>query len=64
MMKDAEACSRSEKLREKIDLKNQADSTIFQTEKFLTDNEDKISEEQKEVQLALDPVKKALNLRL
>ena len=62
MMKDAEVhAAEDEKLREKIDLKNQADSTIFQTEKFLTDNEDKISEEQKkEVQLALDPVKKAL----
>ena len=62
MMKDAEVhAAEDEKLREKIDLKNQADSTVFQTEKFLTDNEDKISEEQKkEVQLALDPVKKAL----
>ena len=62
MMKDAEVhAAEDERLREKIDLKNQADSTIFQTEKFLTDNEDKISEEQKkEVQLALDPVKKAL----
>jgi molecular chaperone DnaK len=61
-MKDAEMhASEDEQLREKIDLKNQADSTVFQTEKFLSENEDKISADQKsEVEAALEPVKKAL----
>ena len=62
MMKDAEAhAAEDEQLREKIDLKNQADSTIFQTEKFLSENEEKISDEQKsEVESASEPLKKAL----
>jgi molecular chaperone DnaK len=62
MMKDAEMhAAEDEQLREKIDLKNQADSTVFQTEKFLSENEDKISADQKsEVEAALEPVKKAL----
>ena len=62
MMKDAEAhAAEDEKLREKIDLKNQADSTVFQTEKFLKENEDKVSAEQKaEVEAAIEPVKKAI----
>ena len=62
MVKDAEAhASEDEKLREKIDLKNQADSTVFQTEKFLKENEDKVSAEQKaEVEAAIAPVKAAL----
>lgn len=62
MMKDAEAhAAEDEKMKEKIDLKNQADSTVFQTEKFLKENEDKVSPEQKaEVEAAIEPVKKAL----
>ena len=49
MVKDAEAhAADDEKLREKIDLVNQADSTIFQTEKFIKENEEKISSEQKQ----------------
>ena len=62
MVKDAEAhAAEDEKLREKVDLKNQADSTVFQTEKFLKENGDKISDEQKsEVEAAIEPVKKAL----
>ncbi len=62
MVKDAEAhAAEDEKLREKVDLKNQADSTVFQTEKFLKENEDKVSAEQKaEVEAAIDPVKKAI----
>jgi molecular chaperone DnaK len=62
MVKDAEVhAAEDEKLREKVDLKNQADSTVFQTEKFLKENADKISAEQKsEVEAAIDPVKKAL----
>ena len=62
MVKDAEAhATEDEQLREKVDLKNQADSTVFQTEKFLKENEDKVSPEQKaEVEAAIEPVKKAL----
>ncbi len=62
MMQDAEAhAAEDEKLREKIDLKNQADSTVFQTEKFLKENEEKVSAEQKaEVEAAIEPVKKAI----
>ena len=62
MVKDAEAhAAEDEKLREKIDLVNQADSTIFQTEKFIKENEDKISAEQKQqIEDAISPVKKAL----
>ena len=62
MVKDAEVhAAEDEQIREKIDLKNQADSTIFQTEKFLTENEDKISTEQRsEIESAIEPVKKAL----
>ncbi len=62
MVKDAEAhAADDEKLREKIDLVNQADSTIFQTEKFIKENEEKISSEQKQqIEEAIDPVKKAL----
>ncbi|MEC8753752.1 MAG: molecular chaperone DnaK [Verrucomicrobiota bacterium] len=62
MVKDAEAhAADDEKLREKIDLVNQADSTIFQTEKFIKENEEKISSEQKQqIEEAIEPVKKAL----
>ena len=62
MVKDAEAhAAEDEKLREKIDLVNQADSTIFQTEKFIKENEDKFSPEQKQqIEDAISPVKKAL----
>ncbi len=62
MVKDAEShAAEDEKLREKVDLKNQADSTVFQTEKFLKENEDKVSAEQKaEVEAAIEPVKKAV----
>jgi molecular chaperone DnaK len=62
MVKDAEAhAAEDEKLKEKVDLKNQADSTVFQTEKFIKENEDKIKPEQKaEIEAAIEPVKKAL----
>ena len=62
MVKDAEAhAAEDEKLKEKVDLKNQADSTVFQTEKFIKENEDKIKPEQKaDIEAAIEPVKKAL----
>jgi len=62
MVKDAEAhAAEDAKVREKVDLKNQADSTVFQTEKFLKENGDKIPADKKaEVEAAIEPVKKAL----
>ncbi len=62
MVKDAEVhAAEDEKLKQKVDLKNQADSTVFQTEKFLKENGDKISEDKKaEVEAAIEPVKKAV----
>ncbi|GAA0181926.1 molecular chaperone DnaK [Clostridium sediminicola] len=47
-VKDAEKfAEEDEKLKEKIDVKNQADSTVYQTEKTLTDLGDKVSAEDK-----------------
>lgn len=62
MVKDAEAhAAEDAKTREKVDLKNQADSTVFQTEKFLKENGDKIPADKKaEVESAIEPLKKAL----
>jgi molecular chaperone DnaK len=62
MVKDAEAhAAEDAKVREKVDLKNQADSTVFQTEKFLKENADKIPADKKaEVEAAIEPVKRAL----
>jgi molecular chaperone DnaK len=62
MMKDAEMhAAEDEKAKEKVDLRNQADGTVFQTEKFLKENGDKISADKKaEVEKAIEPVKEAL----
>jgi molecular chaperone DnaK len=62
MVKDAELhAAEDEKAKEKVDLHNQADGTVFQTEKFLKENGDKISAENKAaVEAAIEPVKEAL----
>ena len=62
MVKDAELhAAEDEKAKEKVDLRNQADGTVFQTEKFLKENGDKISAENKAaVEAAIEPVKEAL----
>ncbi len=62
MVKDAEAhASEDEAAKEKIDLRNSADQAVFQTEKFLKENGDKIDDEKKaEVEATIEPVKKAL----
>ncbi len=62
MVKDAEAhASEDEKAKEKIDLRNSADQAVFQTEKFLKENGDKIDDAKKsEVEATIEPVKKAL----
>ncbi|NOU36886.1 MAG: molecular chaperone DnaK [Kiritimatiellaceae bacterium] len=62
MMKDAEMhAAEDEKAKERVDLRNQADGTVFQTEKFLKENGDKISADNKAaVEAAIEPVKEAL----
>ncbi|MDN5604609.1 molecular chaperone DnaK [Rothia sp. HC945] len=62
MVKDAEANAESDKARrEAADLRNNAESSAYQIEKLLKDNDDKVSEDIKtEVQGDVDEVKKAL----
>jgi molecular chaperone DnaK len=62
MVKDAELhATEDEQAKEKVDLRNQADGAVFQTEKFLKENGDKISADKKsEIEAAIDPVKDAL----
>ncbi len=59
MVKDAEANAEQDKKdREKVDVKNNADQMIFQTEKTLTEVGDKISADDKgKIQSALDDLK-------
>ena len=59
MVKDAEAhAEQDKKEREKVDVRNNADQMIFQTEKTLKESGDKISDEDKgKVQSALDDLK-------
>ena len=48
MVKDAEAhADEDKKRREEQEVRNSAETMAYQTRKFVTDNEDKISEEQK-----------------
>ncbi len=48
MVKDAEQhATDDEKKREKVEVRNQADASVYQTEKFLADNGDKIKPELK-----------------
>ncbi len=62
MVKDAEAhAAEDEKAKAKVDLRNQADATVFQTEKFLKENGDKLDDAKKaEVEKALDPLRDAV----
>ncbi len=62
MVKDAEAHSAEDKKRrEEIEIKNQADSLIYSTEKTLNENKDKLSEEEvKAIEADLEGAKKAL----
>ena len=56
MVKDAEAnAARDKEEREKIDVKNQADQLIYQTEKTMGEMGDKISQDEK------DKIKAAIN---
>ena len=62
MVKDAEANADADKeRRETIDVKNQLDSLIYSTEKTLTENKDKIKEEEvKEAEEVVEEAKKHL----
>ena len=66
MMKDAEAHANEDKeRREAAEVRNSADSLVYQTEKFLKDNEEKLGEgematKKSEVESAIADAKKAL----
>ncbi len=62
MMKEAEEHAEDDKKRrEEVEIRNQAESLVYQTEKFLADNADKLPEEGKSnVTEPLDELKKAL----
>jgi molecular chaperone DnaK len=62
MMKDAEAHAEEDrKRREEAEVRNTAESLQFSTEKFLTENGDKLPEDKRgELQSAVDELKKAL----
>jgi molecular chaperone DnaK len=62
LVKDAEAHTEEDKLkRELVELKNQADTLMYSTEKNLSEHGDKIGEEDKtNITTAIDALKKAL----
>ena len=62
MVRDAEEYAEEDRRRrEEAEIRNQADSLVYQTEKFLGENEDKVPEDIKsEVREALAEAKKAL----
>jgi molecular chaperone DnaK len=66
MMKDAEShADEDKKRREEAEIRNAGDSLVYQTEKFLKDNEDKlkegeVAEKKSEVESAMTDLKKTL----
>jgi molecular chaperone DnaK len=62
MVRDAEEYADADRARrEEVEARNSADSLAYQTEKFMTDNDDKIGEDAKtEVKGKLDDLKQAL----
>jgi molecular chaperone DnaK len=66
MMKDAEShADEDKKRREEAEIRNSGDSLVYQTEKFLKDNEDKLkegesAEKRSEVESAMSDLKNAL----
>lgn len=62
MMREAEEhADEDKKRREEVDVRNNADSLVYQTEKFIADNDDKLPEDAKaNVTEPLDELKKAL----
>ena len=67
MMRDAEShAEEDKKRREEAEIRNSGDSLVYQTEKFLKDNEDKFkegesAEKKSEVENAMSELKKALS---
>jgi molecular chaperone DnaK len=67
MMRDAEShAEEDKKRREEAEVRNSGDSLVYQTEKFLKDNEDKFkegesAEKKSEVENAMSELKKALS---
>ena len=61
MVKDAEKTLKQIKRREEVDLRNEADSLVFQVEKTITDLGDNISEDDKK---NAEEKKMRLNLHL
>ena len=67
MMRDAEShAEEDKKRREEAEVRNSGDSLVYQTEKFLKDNEDKFkegdsAEKKNEVENAMSELKKALS---
>ncbi|MGB3773342.1 MAG: molecular chaperone DnaK [Rhodococcus sp. (in: high G+C Gram-positive bacteria)] len=63
MVKDAEAHADEDRnRREEAETRNQAESLVYQTEKFVKDNEDKVPAETKEkVEAAITEAREALN---
>jgi molecular chaperone DnaK len=62
MVQDAEAHADEDKERkDAIETRNQADSTLYSMERFMTENEDKMNDEQKKtIKAKLDTLKKIL----
>ena len=62
MVKEAEQYAEEDrKRREAVEVRNQADSLVYSTEKFLSENEDKIGDDIKtEVRADVDALKKTL----
>lgn len=62
MIKDAEEHAEEDrKRREEVSVRNEAETLVYQTEKFLTDNAEKIPSDGKDkVQAAIDKAKEAL----
>ena len=61
MMRDAEAhAAEDHKRREEVEVRNNAEALVYQTEKFLKDNEDKVAGTRGDTDAALAEVKKAL----
>jgi molecular chaperone DnaK len=61
MRRDAEAHADEDKARrEEVELRNEADNTVYRTEKFLKDNADKIGDAKSSIETSVASVKDAL----
>jgi len=63
MMREAEAHAEDDKARrEEAEVRNQAEALVYQTEKFIKDNDEKLPEDPKErVKTSITKVNEALN---